>query len=136
MEKFSMDRDEIIEGLVSKWIAIAERDFITAKQGLEAETIVTDTVCFHCQQAVEKFLKAFLVKHQVEFPKTHSIMTLINLCSTVDPSFKKVLSSSDILTDYAVEIRYPDEWYEPTLKEAKEAYELMVEVKQFILKKL
>jgi len=40
------------------------------------------------------------------------------------------------LTDYAVEIRYPDEWYEPTPDEAKLAYELANEVKQFVLEKL
>jgi HEPN domain-containing protein len=70
--------------------------------GLEAKTVITDTVCFHCQQAVEKCLKAFLVKHQIEFPKTHSIMTLINLCSKADSSFKEKLLKADILTDYAV----------------------------------
>jgi HEPN domain-containing protein len=91
---------------------------------------------FHCQQAVEKYLKAFLVKHQIEFPKTHSIMTLINLCSKVDSSFKEKLLEADILTDYAVEIRYPDEWYEPTPDETKRAYELANEVKQFVLEKL
>ena len=55
-------------------------------------------------------------------------MTLINLCSKVDSSFKEKLSHADILTDYAVEIRYPDEWYEPTIDEAKEAFRLTIEV--------
>ncbi|MEA3283008.1 MAG: HEPN domain-containing protein [Euryarchaeota archaeon] len=60
--------------------------------GLEAKTVITDTVCFHCQQAVEKYLKAFMVKHQIEFPKTHSVMTLINLCSKVTTQAPKPLS--------------------------------------------
>ena len=38
--------------------------FLTATQGLEANEVVTDTVCFHCQQAAEKYLKAFLVQKQ------------------------------------------------------------------------
>lgn len=63
-------------------------------------------------------------------------MTLINLCSTIDESFKNELSAADILTDYAVEIRYPDEWYEPTLEEAKEAYEMALNIKLFVLEKL
>ena len=81
-------RSELIDELVRQWLKIAERDLMTAGQGLEAKTIITDTVCFHCQQAVEKYLKAFMVKHRIEFPKIHSIMTLINICSKVDSSFK------------------------------------------------
>lgn len=107
---------------------------MTAGQGLEAKTVITDTVCFHCQQAVEKYLKAFLVKHQIEFPKTHSMMTLINLCSKADSSFKEKLLEADILTDYAVEIRYPDEWYERQMR--RNGLELANEVKQFVLEKL
>ncbi|MBI3398149.1 MAG: HEPN domain-containing protein, partial [Deltaproteobacteria bacterium] len=102
-----MVKKEVIDGLVSKWIGIAERDLLTAKQGLEAEIVITDTVSFHCQQAAEKYLKAFLVKHQIEFTKTHSIIALLNLCSTVDKSFNEELTEVDYLTDYAVEIRYP-----------------------------
>lgn len=131
-----MDKSKVIEELVRQWSHIAERDLLTAKQGLEAEIVVTDTVSFHCQQAVEKYLKAFLVKNQVEFSKTHSIMALLNLCSTVDKAFSEELSDADSLTDYAVEIRYPDEWYEPTIEEAKQAYETALRVKDFVLKRL
>ncbi|NUO09630.1 MAG: HEPN domain-containing protein [Candidatus Brocadia sp.] len=131
-----MDKSSIIEHLVNQWIKIAERDLLTAKQGLEANEIVTDTVCFHCQQAAEKYLKAFLVQEQVEFSKTHNIMSLLNLCSSADKSFKEQLPEADNLTDYAVEIRYPDDWYEPTLEETKQAYEIALKVKNFVLKKL
>lgn len=63
-------------------------------------------------------------------------MLLLNLCSNVDKSFKDELSGTDCLTDYAVEIRYPDDWYEPTLEETKQAYETALKVKDFVLKKL
>jgi HEPN domain-containing protein len=136
MAGFFMDKKKIVEHLVEQWIKIAERDLITAKQGLEADEVITDTVCFHCQQAAEKYLKAFLVKHQIEFSKTHNLMTLLNLCATIDRSFKEELSDTDNLTDYAVEIRYPDDWYEPTGEETKQAYELALKVKEFVLKRL
>jgi HEPN domain-containing protein len=134
--KLYMDKKKIINELVEKWIQIAEKDLLTAKQLSEASKIVTDNVCFHCQQAVEKYLKAFLVKHQIEVTKTHNIMTLINLCATIDRSFKKELEEADILTDYAVEIRYPDDWYEPTLEESKKAYAITLKVRKFIINKL
>ncbi len=131
-----MNKNELIDDLVLQWLMIADRDLMVAEQGLKAQIIITESICFHCQQAVEKYLKAFLVRYQIEFPKTHSIMNLINLCSKVDSSFKEKLSHYDILTDYAVEIRYPGEWFEPTIEEAKEAYELALEVKKFVQNKL
>jgi HEPN domain-containing protein len=131
-----MSNNNIIDQLVEQWIKIAERDLLTAKQGLEANEVITDTACFHCQQAAEKYLKAFLVKNQIEFSKTHNIMSLLNLCATVDKSFKEKLPEADILTDYAVEIRYPDDWYEPTIEETKQAYAIALKVKDFVLKKI
>lgn len=128
-----MKKNEIIDDLIIKWVNIADRDLMAAEQGLKVYPVLAEIVCFHCQQAAEKYLKAYLVKHQVEFQKTHNIMLLINLCSTVDSVFKDRLLYADLLTDYAVEIRYPDEWYEPTIEEAKDAYRVACEVKQFVL---
>lgn len=128
-----MNKNEIIDDLIIKWVNIADRDLMAAELGLKMFPVLSEIVCFHCQQAAEKYLKAYLVKHQVEFQKTHNIMSLINLCSTVDSVFKDKLLYADLLTDYAVEIRYPDEWYEPTIEEAKDAYRVACEVKQFVL---
>ena len=63
-------------------------------------------------------------------------MTLLNLCSERDKTIKEELSKTDILTDYAVEIRYPDDWYEPTIDEAREAIDLALVVKENIFVKL
>lgn len=131
-----MDKSDVIDHLVRQWIKIAERDLLTAKQGLEAEMVLTDIVCFHCQQAAEKYLKAFLVKNQIEFSKTHHLMPLINLCATVDKNFREELSEADCLTDYAVQLRYPDDWYEPTGEETAQAYAMALKIKHFVLKKL
>lgn len=131
-----MDRNIVIQELVDKWIAIADKDLLTAELLLKSDVVVTETICYHCQQSVEKYLKAYLVKHQIEFSKTHNIMTLINICASQDVSFKNTLEHADILTDYAVEIRYPDDWYEPTIDEANEAYSIAVEVKKFVLSML
>lgn len=131
-----MNRDETIKNLVSKWIKKAENDLLTVKRELSFEEPVTQTVCFHCQQAAEKYLKAFLVHHQIYFSKTHKIMELLELCSTVDSAFKDTLEDADNLTDYAVEIRYPDVWLEPTIEDSKEAFKMAQKVKEFVLKRL
>ena len=94
-----MNRDEIIKDLVNKWIKKAEKDLLTAERELSFEDPITDTVCFHCQQTVEKYLKAFLVYHQIYFPKTHRIMDLLELCATKDSSFKDELEDANNLTD-------------------------------------
>jgi len=126
-----MVNDDAVKEVVGKWLRIAHRDLVTARQGMKGDVVITETICYHCQQAAEKALKAFLVKHQVEFPKTHNLMVLINLCSDVDADFHK-LDNADNLTDYAVEIRYPDDWYEPSLDDAKEAIRLAEQVYGFV----
>ena len=49
---------------------------------------------------------------------------------------EKELKDADNLTDYAVEIRYPDDCLEPTLDETKEAYKIAKQVKEFVLSKI
>lgn len=131
-----MNRDETVKDLVNKWLKKAEDDLRTAERELSFEEPITQTVCFHCQQAAEKYLKAFLVRHQIYFTRTHKITELLRLCATIDSSFADHLQDADNLTDYAVEIRYPDVWLEPTVEEAKQAFETAKEVKQFVLEKL
>jgi HEPN domain-containing protein len=63
-------------------------------------------------------------------------MSLLNLCAIADSAFREELSEADKLTDFAVEIRYPDDWYEPSIEETKQAYEIMLKVKDFVLQKL
>ena len=62
---------------------------------------------FHAQQCAEKAIKAYLVRHQVEFPKTHDIRRLRKLVASIDRSFAEALREADRLTPYAVEFRYP-----------------------------
>ena len=63
-------------------------------------------------------------------------MPLLNLCSTIEASFKEELQFADDLTDYAVELRYPDDWYEPSVEETKAAYKSAVTVREFVLSKI
>ncbi|MDI6735325.1 MAG: HEPN domain-containing protein [bacterium] len=131
-----MNRDEVIKNLVNKWIKKADKDLLSAERELSFEDPVTETVCFHCQQTVEKYLKAFLVYHQIYFTKTHKIVDLVELCATVDSSFRDELEDADNLTDYAVEVRYPDVWLEPETEDAEESLEIAKKVKKFVLNKI
>lgn len=64
---------------IRSWVQKAEHDLKNAKIVLcsQEENKPYDTVCFHCQQAVEKYLKAYLVFLNKDFPRTHSLAWLI-----------------------------------------------------------
>jgi len=127
-------RREVVEQ-TRRWLKKAERDIIAAEKLLEAE--IYDYSLFHSQQAIEKFLKAFLTYHNKPFRKTHDVTFLLKLCIDGDESFKQRLEAEvDKLYPRAVEIRYPEVEYDVSFEEAKEAIELAEKVREFVLKKL
>lgn len=68
-----------------------------------------ETVAFHAQQAAEKVLKALLIKHQVDFAKTHNLSEVLSLAEPVAPGISQKLADAEALTTYAVDARYPSE---------------------------
>jgi len=126
----------MIDKYLKQWLIKALEDFRVAKHelALQEKEVATSAVCFHCQQAVEKLLKAYLILKNTDFERTHDLTYLLDLCSKHDPNFNKF--SVEELTSYAVEIRYPDEFYVPSVKEAKVCFEKAAEVKDFVFNKL
>ena len=124
-----------INEILLHWRIKADNDFTVAEKELKSKSPVTDAVCFHCQQAAEKYLKLFLVYNGIEPKKTHLISDLIIECSKIDTDFEK-LSQSAYLSDYAVELRYPDDFYIPDLEETKEAFESAKMIKNFVLNRI
>jgi HEPN domain-containing protein len=94
--------------LVVQWLEKAAADFDAADQ-LCAQGRFREIVAFHCQQAAEKYLKAFLVRHQVEFPKTHDIAKLLDRVATVNATLADSIMDADLLTPFGVEVRYPSD---------------------------
>ncbi|NUO82559.1 HEPN domain-containing protein [candidate division KSB1 bacterium] len=68
-----------------------------------------DLVCFHCQQAAEKYLKAFLILHEAAFPKTHDLVSLLELCVPFQPEIELLREPMELLNPYSVCFRYPGE---------------------------
>lgn len=98
--------EQEIRLLVGEWIRKADLDFRTVVR-LSPEGEFRDIVGFHAQQAAEKYLKALLTRHQIEFPKTHVIRRLLILLEPVDPAMVKVLDDANWLSPFGAEIRYP-----------------------------
>lgn len=125
-----------MDELVKEWLRKADNDLLNVENNLNSERVPTDTVCFHCQQCAEKYLKAYLVYRKIEFPNIHNLLRLMELCKESDETFETLRNYLLILNDYAVEIRYPDDWYEPGIDDAREAFENSQMVKTFIMEKL
>lgn len=66
-----------------------------------------DGICFHCQQAAEKFLKALLQELGLAIPRTHALEDLLTLLTPYHPDLRPLLRGLLFLTSFAVEIRYP-----------------------------
>lgn len=125
-----------ITDLVKNWILKANNDFKTGKDEMETEEPATDTICFHMQQYIEKYLKGYLVFHKIDFRKTHDIAELIEFCKRVSGDFELLYSiEADSLTVYAAEIRYPDDFYMPSLKETRGCIEIAEKAVNFIKEK-
>ncbi len=122
---------------VSLWCIKADNDLKTGKDELSTEKPATDTVCFHMQQCVEKYLKAFLIYRGKEISKTHNLALLLEQGIAVDPSFDtlKGLNAAS-LTSYAIGARYPDDFYMPTYLESQKAVAIAEDVRNFILSKI
>ena len=127
--------EEARRELVVRWLAKAEDDWRLCHR-LVADPSYAEATAFHSQQAAEKYLKAFLTWHQVEFPKTHDIRRLLNLAGVQDPSLAEELSDAADLTAYAVEYRYPGEYAPVTTDDAAEAVTIADRVREQVRRRL
>ena len=107
--------------LAVRWLEKAEHDLITGRQTLLLADGPTDTVCFHAQQAAEKALKALLTLHRVEFPRTHELLRLLDLAIAYLPALEDFREELAHISDYSVDVRYPDDWFEPSRQEATQS---------------
>ncbi len=119
--------------IVREWFDKGNNDFIAAKtlavkKGLENQT------GFHCQQAIEKWLKAYLIKQGEEIRKIHDLTALVIDCEKYDPDFQQIEPLVEGITDFGVEFRYPG--MNATPDETREALNKTIEVRDFLIKKL
>jgi HEPN domain-containing protein len=109
-------------GSASDWLRHAESDLELSRMERPPKVLLED-LCFHTQQAAEKALKAVLVSHEIPFPKTHNIRTLLDLLP-LDVTPPSDVRNAASLTDYAVVSRYPGDLEPVTEAEHQEAIHL------------
>lgn len=103
------------------WVERAEEDYAIALASTRRKKPWTYGACFHAQQCAEKYLKAILVAHGQEFPRVHDLLALNTLCVQADILIGFDTTRLDLLSAYAVRVRYPGD--DPTLDEARLAVE-------------
>jgi HEPN domain-containing protein len=121
---------------VQQWLNRAHKDLVAGEVLLKGGFEDYENVGFHAQQAAEKYIKVFLVRHQIEFRKTHNIALLRQLVANVDPELAKSLAEADALTPYGVEFRYPGDLPSVSRDEGERAVRLAEETRDLILASL
>ena len=123
--------------IVKEWLAQAEEDFEFALASLKKQDKFFSRICFHFQQAAEKYLKAFIVAHDLPFKKIHDLTELVKICQQKDKTFKELLENAQFLTDFYIDTRYPAFW--PVGKrreEAERAREAAQKIGNFVKEKI
>ena len=118
--------------IARQWLGKAYNDLLNVDNNLKAEKVPFDTVCFHCQQAAEKLLKSYLIANGKTFPRTHDLFLLLESILALDVNAECLRDYLAILMPYAVEIRYPDDWFMPSRQDALEARDAANRVLQWI----
>jgi HEPN domain-containing protein len=109
---------------VAAWLSRAQLDLRAAEVDLAANPPLVADAAFHCQQAVEKALKALLTHYDHLFRRTHDIGELALACLQHEPSLEPLLREAAPLTEYAWRFRYPGEVFEPDRNEVEAALQL------------
>ena len=90
-----------------EWLEFAAMDLDSAQFLLGMRPVPVEIICYHCEQAAEKLLKAVLVAADVEPPKTHDLIQLCKKCAELDEEYEALADACIELSPYGVQVRYP-----------------------------
>jgi HEPN domain-containing protein len=95
---------------------------------------MNDQICFHCQQAAEKFLKALLQERMLPIQRTHDIIVLLEQLIPGDKALRSLRRGSKTRTRFAVDYRYPG--LNTSARQARAAFQKAVRFREQIRKRL
>lgn len=121
---------------VKQWMIYGDEDLRLARHAL---TLLSGCpyrlIAYHAQQCTEKYLKAYLVYHRIDFPYTHNISRLLELCEG-HSRWPGEIYEAEELTPFAITARYPGEDEKVTKKEVLRAMDIATKVRQTVRKTL
>ena len=114
---------------VIRWLDMAKQDEAVAEHLLESfRPVPVEIICYHCQQAAEKAIKALLIAQGVDsIPRSHDLSFLLNGLVKPEVIPERVYEDADRLTPYGVAVRYPND-LELEERHARQAMEAAREV--------
>ena len=124
-----MDRQEELR----QWLEKAGHDLMAAEYLAMHYPTPDSIICFHCQQAAEKYLKGFLFKNNIPPPKIHDLLELLRLCGPVLPKYQTILNQCTFLNRFSRILYCPHE-FEIAGDDLKTALRYANEVKDFVLR--
>lgn len=124
------DLEHEIKRKSKQWLAYADEDLRLARHALKLRSGAPyRLVAYHAQQCAEKCLKAYLVRGKIDFPYTHNISLLLELCAG-ESKWADEITEAEELTYFAITTRYPGEGKSVTKKEALRAVEIAARVRR------
>lgn len=110
------------------WLSRARANLNLAVKGGLLKGVALEDLCFNAQQAAEKALKAVCLARRLDFPKTHSLVHLMDMLESSGLNIPGNVRDADILTQYAVQSRYPSIVEEITRTEYRDALKLASQI--------
>ena len=93
--------------LTLEWAEKAEKDYAAVKWLQQAPIPDYDIICFHIQQCIEKYLKAWLQETDILIPKSHDLKELLALIVPTLPMWQTWEPDFSEISKHAVATRYP-----------------------------
>ena len=122
--------------ITREWLQKADEHYGFASSSMEF-TDYFGQICFHFQQAAEKYLKAFIISNKLNFRPVHNLLELLAICKKYDPEIKQLEQACHFLNPFYIDSRYPVHW--PTAYDkntALSAKKMVEEIRDYILKSL
>ena len=95
--------------VLAEWVRLAEQDLKLAELLSADVGKWKESICFHCQQSAEKFLKSLIVRRGARPLHLHDLRTLLQVARGPGVDLNGIDSCCWPLSRYAVEARYPDD---------------------------
>ena len=122
--------------IAKEWIGKADEDYGFACASIEYTDYFAQ-VCFHFQQAAEKYLKAFIVANKLEFRAVHNLLELLEICKQKEPGIVELEQACRFLNPFYIDTRYPVHWPAQYDKDtAIEAKQMTDNIRDWIKKSL
>jgi len=123
--------------VVKEWLDKADEDFQFAQANLSEGSNFYAQICFHFQQAAEKYLKAFIVAFDLKFEKQHNLIFLLKTCEEKEPRLLSLMPQCEFLTISYIDTRYPVHWptdysKEKALRAMESANAIASEIKKIL----